>query len=68
MSVNQDEGGDSDNSDINKLLAQQQENQEKIANEMLRSVQAIKENSMLANRILKSDNKVLILFYLTLFT
>lgn len=44
--------------DINKLLAEQQENQERIANEMIKSVRSIKENSMAASRIIKSDNQV----------
>ena len=53
-----DETGDSNNVEINKLLAKEQENQDKIANEMLKSVKAIKANSILANRIIKDDNKV----------
>jgi hypothetical protein len=44
---------------MNKLLAEHQENQEKIANEMIKSVRAIKENSLLASKIIKSDNKVI---------
>ncbi len=45
--------------DINKIIAKQQETQEKVANQMLKSVKAIKENSLLANRIIKSDNNLL---------
>jgi len=45
--------------DFNKLLAEHHESQEKIANEMIKSVRAIKENSYLANSIIKSDNKLL---------
>jgi hypothetical protein len=41
------------------LLAKEQEVQEKVASQMLKSVKAIKENSLLANRILKTDNKVI---------
>lgn len=44
--------------DINKLLAEHQENQEKIANEMVKSVRSIKENSLLASKMIKSDNQV----------
>ena len=43
---------------MNKLMEQEQENQDKITNDMLKSMRAIKENSLLANRIIKSDNKV----------
>ena len=43
---------------LNQLLAKEQEAQEKVANQMLKSVKAIKEHSLLANRILKTDNKV----------
>lgn len=57
------ESGDFENTDLNKLLAQEQEQQERIANEMLKSVKAIKENSLLANRIIKSDTKAIILNY-----
>ena len=39
-------------------MEQQHEHQDKLANEMLKSVKAIKENSLLANRIIKIDNKV----------
>lgn len=46
-------------SDTNKLIEDEKTNQDKLANEMLKSVKAIKENSILANRIIKSDNKVL---------
>jgi len=55
------DNGDNSNSssDMNKLLAEHQENQEKIANEMIKSVRAIKENSLLASKIIKSDNKLL---------
>jgi hypothetical protein len=55
---NEGEFGDSNNIEINKLLAKEQENQDKIANEMLKSVKAIKANSMLAKRIINDDNKV----------
>lgn len=45
--------------DLNKLIAKQRENQERITNEMLRAVKGIKENSQLVGQIVKSDNKVL---------
>jgi len=43
---------------IDELIADHQKNQERIASEMLKSVQAIKENSLIAQRIVKKDNKV----------
>ncbi len=43
---------------MNKLLLQQQQNQERLAFEMLKSVQAIKNNSLVAKQILTNDNKV----------
>ncbi len=46
-------------SDINKLIVEQNKNQEMIANEMLKSVRAIKEKTLIANRIVKSDNQLL---------
>jgi hypothetical protein len=54
---------DTENFAITKLIEEQHESQDKIANEMLKSVKAIKENSLLANRILKTDNKVLFTNY-----
>ncbi len=49
---------DIENADMNKLLKQQQQNQEKLAMEMLKSVESIKNNSLVAKRIITSDNKV----------
>ena len=49
---------DSENIELQELLKKEQENQEKIANEMLKSVSSIKENSKLASRIIKTDTKV----------
>ncbi len=43
---------------MNKLLQQQQQNQEKLAFEMLKSVESIKNNTMLAKKIIVNDNKV----------
>ena len=44
--------------DMEKLLAQQQESQEKLALEMLKSVESIKHNTMAAKRAIGDDNKV----------
>ncbi len=43
---------------IDELIADHEKNQERIASEMLKSVQAIKENSLIAHRIVNKDNKV----------
>lgn len=43
---------------MKKLLEQQQLNQEKLAQEMLKSVESIKNKSLSAKKILDSDNKV----------
>ena len=51
-------GNEKENSDISKLMAEQCMTQEKIANEMLRSVRAIKEKSQIASQIVKNDIKV----------
>jgi len=48
-----------ENVDMNKLLMQQQENQEKLALEMLKSVEVIKNNSLAAKQIIVKDNKVI---------
>ena len=47
-----------ENVDMNKLLMQQQVSQEKLALEMLKSVENIKNNSLAAKQILVKDNKV----------
>ena len=44
--------------DMEKLLAQQQESQETLALEMLKSVESIKHNTMAAKRAIGDDNKV----------
>jgi hypothetical protein len=51
--------------DMKRLLSKQQENQEKLALEMLKSVESIKNNSLIAKRIVDSDNSVST-FYLRL--
>jgi hypothetical protein len=53
-----DNSDNTENVDMNKLLLQQQQNQERLAFEMLKSVQAIKNNSLVAKQILTNDNKV----------
>lgn len=45
-----------DDIDINKLLSEQHNNQEKLALEMLKSVESIKNNSLAARKIVASDN------------
>lgn len=49
---------DSENVELKELIKKEQENQEKIAIEMLKSVSSIKENSLQARRIIKTDTKV----------
>lgn len=44
--------------DLDKLLAEQQKEQDKIAEEMIEVAKRIKENTLHANSIIKSDNKV----------
>ncbi|RNA11465.1 Vesicle transport USE1, partial [Brachionus plicatilis] len=41
--------------ELQELIREEQEYQEKVANEMLKSVSSIKENSLLARKIIKSD-------------
>ncbi len=43
---------------MNKLISQQQQDQERLALEMLKSVEAIKNNSLVARKIVSSDNNV----------
>ncbi|CAF0974662.1 unnamed protein product [Brachionus calyciflorus] len=50
---------DSENIELQELIRLEQENQEKIAQEMLKSVSSIKENSLLASRIIKTDTELL---------
>lgn len=57
--TNKHDSSDIENVDMNKLISQQQENQEKLAQEMLKSVEAIKNNSLVARRIVSTDNNVL---------
>jgi hypothetical protein len=45
---------------MNKLFKEQQLNQERIASEMLKSVEHIKNNSLAAQKILNQDNQVII--------
>ncbi len=53
---------------MDKLIFQQQKDQEKLALEMLKSVEAIKNNSLVARKIVTSDNNVKkkVLIYLTI--
>ena len=51
---------------MKKILSEQKDTQEKLTNEMLRAVQGIKENTMLARTIIKSDNQVCSLLNLIL--
>lgn len=44
--------------ELNELIKEEQEYQEKIANEMLKSVSSIKENSLIAKKIINSDIEV----------
>jgi hypothetical protein len=48
----------SENVDIDKLIIQEQSNQERLANEMLLSVRSIKQNALIANKIIVKDNIV----------
>lgn len=52
-------GEDMETFDMKRLLSKQQENQEKLAQEMLKSVESIKNNSLVAKRIVDNDNSVL---------
>ena len=49
--------------DMKKIIAEHQETQQKLTNEMLRAVQGIKENSMLARTIIKADNAVSVVIW-----
>lgn len=47
---------------------EQQKEQDKIAEEMIAVAQHIKDNSLLANRILKLDNKVFFIYLEFIYT
>lgn len=54
-----EEGENAESIDMNKILTKQRENQEKLALEMLKSVESIKNNSLIAKKIIEKDNIVL---------
>lgn len=57
-------GEDMETFDMKRLMSKQQENQEKLAQEMLKSVESIKNNSLVAKRIVDNDNLVIFVYFL----
>ena len=58
FSLEDEEGENAESIDMNKILTKQRENQEKLALEMLKSVESIKNNSLIAKKIIEKDNIV----------